>query len=209
MSRHLFETPIFVFDIPQTEAMVASLGRLLREEAATTPGLVVSNRHGWHSIPDLALRPEPVFRDMCAMLVEHFRYATDYTARNHGTRQMPEYGLALTAWAVVMERGAYTVVHDHPEATWSSAFYVDAGDPPSPEAPDSGLLTFVDPRRASSPVIGLDLFPTHSSVQPKTSRLVIFPGYLQHHVHPYVGARARICVAANATIKVTGPPRTA
>ena len=80
---------------------------------------------------------------------------------------------------------------------------------PTAEHPDSGLLTFVDPRRGACPVVGLDLFPTTYSVAPATSRLVIFPGYLQHYVHAYCGERPRICIAANASIRVTGPPRAA
>jgi uncharacterized protein (TIGR02466 family) len=205
MSETVFGTPLFVFDVPSVAALTSELARLLTAEAAAKPGIRVSNRGGWHSVPDLALRDEPVFRDLAAMLVEHFRYATEYAARQTGTKRVPPFGLSLTAWAMVMENGHYTVLHDHPEATWSSAFYVDAGDPPTPENPDSGVLTFVDPRRAASPVIGLDLFPTEYAVRPATGRLVIFPGYLQHYVHTYLGSRPRIAIAANAAIRVTGP----
>jgi len=46
MTELLFDSPVFVFDVPRTEALTAELGRLLRAEAEAWPGVVVSNRGG-------------------------------------------------------------------------------------------------------------------------------------------------------------------
>jgi len=77
-------------------------------------------------------------------------------------------------------------------------YYVDAGD----EAPEpSGQLSFVDPRRSGRTIPDLTLFPTSFDLKPRTGALVIFPGWLQHHVHPYRGQRPRICISANLTME--------
>lgn len=198
----VFETPILVFQPPGTDELNAALAAKLLEERARDPGLRVSNRGSWHSVPDLARRPDPVYRELCDMLGRHFLQATRELAQARGHTQVPPLGLGLTAWAMVMDDGHYTLLHDHATATWSSAYYVDAGDPPPPDLPDAGRLAFVDPRRAAATVPGLDLFPSSLDIPARTGQLVIFPGYLQHFVHPYRGARPRISVAANAMIKV-------
>lgn len=203
----LFDTPVFVFEVPGMDALNAELVRALVAERHASPGIHVSNRGGWHSIPDLARRPDPLFRELSAMLVAHFRLATEHIAARHGHDPMPSFGLALTAWAMVMQDGDYTVLHDHPAATWSSAYYADPGDADEAAHPESGVLTLVDPRRASGGVIGLELFPSTFRLRPAAGTLVVFPGWLQHYVHPYRGARPRVMVAANATIRVEDPGR--
>ncbi len=198
----LFDTPIFVFDIPETEALHAELAQRLTAERQSSPGIKVSNRGGWHSIPDLALRPDPVYRELGAMLAAHFRHVTEHTASLRSQNPLPPFGIGLTAWAMVMEHGHYTVMHDHPEATWSSAYYADAGDSDYDLHPDSGALVLIDPRRATGGVQGLDLFPGTFELRPTTGMLVIFPGWLQHYVHPYRGHRPRVAIAANASIRL-------
>jgi uncharacterized protein (TIGR02466 family) len=148
------------------------------------------------------LRPDPVFRELGAMLASHFRHVTEHTANHRSHAEVPPFGLGLTAWAMVMDDGHYTVMHDHPEATWSSAYYADAGDSDYDVHPDSGALVLIDPRRATGGVQGLDLFPGTFQLRPTTGMLVIFPGWLQHYVHPYRGHRPRVAIAANASVKV-------
>lgn len=199
----LFDTPVFAVEVSGCQDLHATLAAELVAEAAADPGLVVSNRGGWHSVPDLALRPDPAWRALSQIVVTHVRAATENLAHARGLEVVPPFGLSLTAWAMVMRDGDYTIVHDHPEATWSSAYYLDAGDADPEAHPESGVLSFVDPRRGASPVVGLDLFPTSFSIRPRTGLLVIFPGYLQHFVHSYRGQRPRVVVAANATLRVT------
>jgi len=42
-------------------------------------------------------------------------------------------------------------------------------------------------------------------IAPRTGALVVFPGWLQHYVHAYVGDRPRICVSSNLTMEVAPP----
>jgi uncharacterized protein (TIGR02466 family) len=205
-THHPFETPIHVIDLPGLERLNAELEQLVLAEAMREAGLVVSNRGGWHSRPDLARRVGTPFEPLCDELAAHLRAATLTQAESLGL-ELPPFRLALNAWAMVMGPGHYATPHDHAEATWSSAYYVQPGDPPPPNMPSSGLLAFIDPRRATPLSRGLELFPTTFEVTPKAGRLVIFPGYLQHFVHPYLGRRSRISIAANALVELSPKDR--
>jgi uncharacterized protein (TIGR02466 family) len=208
-SLKAFETPIFVFDVPGVDALNAELGRYFLAERLEAPGVQVSNVGGWHSVPDLALRQQPVFRELCAMLAAHFRMATERVLLERGYASAPPYGFGMTGWAMVMNPGDYTIVHDHAQATWSSAYYVDAGDADMEVDPTSGVFVCVDPRRSSPATPGADLFPSSYELRPATGKLFVFPGYLQHYVHAYRGIRPRISIAANASVKFqAGGPAT-
>ena len=121
--------------------------------------------------------------------------------------RVPPHGWSVQAWSIVLDPGGYNRVHDHASSHWSVAFYVDAGDPASPLG---GALSFIDPRRSALTIPGLDLDPATLDVFPQTGMLVIFPGYLQHMVHPYDGTRPRIVISANLSVQLAphGRPST-
>jgi uncharacterized protein (TIGR02466 family) len=203
----LFATEIFVFRPEGVDALNAqALAALLAEREATS-GLVRSNVGGWHSIPDLSQRPEAPFRPLMNMLVEHVSFCVRGVAGERGLA-VPPHRWSVHAWAMVMQAGDYTILHDHAESHWSLAWYIDAGDPPPEGRPEAGSIAFIDPRRAAAAMPGLDLNPSTFTVRPESGMLVIFPGYLQHYVHPYRGARPRVCVSANLKMEPLpgGPP---
>ena len=49
---------------------------------------------------------------------------------------------------------------------------------------------------------GVDLFPTTFTVEPRNGRLVVFPGTLQHYVHPYRGIRERVVISTNVRVEL-------
>jgi hypothetical protein len=107
---------------------------------------------------------------------------------------------------MVMRDGDYTIVHDHGTAHWSVSYYVDAGDADVENHPESGLFAVLDPRRYIRPIPGLgDFSMTQFTVRPRSGRLVIFPGWLQHYVHPYRGTRPRIAIACNVSVAPEPP----
>lgn len=160
-------------------------------ERATSPGLVRSNRGGWHSVPDLALRPDPVLRAAIAHLMGAVEAAAEAFVARVGV-PLPVLRPRVQAWAMVLERGHHVILHDHAEADWSVAWYVDAGDDPA-----SGTITFVDVRRVRSPIPGVDADPSHFTIRPRTGQILVFPGWLPHVVDPYAGERPRVVVSAN------------
>jgi len=199
----LFSTPLFVYDVPNVEDMNCEIGERLRAEAQTSPGVRRANVGGWHSPPDLALRPDPCYRAMMKMIVDHVGATHSKIVSAMALAPSPPWRFAAQAWAVVMRNGDYTIAHDHGEAHWSTSYYVDAGDADLDRTPDSGALAVLDPRRSGRPIPGLESGSTFT-IRPRTGVLVVFPGWLQHYVHPYRGTRPRIAIACNVTMSPMG-----
>jgi hypothetical protein len=192
----LFATPIYVYELPELDETNREIReRLLAERAAHPAGVQRSNVGGWHSAPDLGQRQEPCYRALLQALVG----CVDETVARlgHAAGAPPQrWRYGLHGWAMVLDPGDYVMAHDHGDAHWSTAYYVDAGD----ETPDpGGYLAFLDPRRGGRPLPGLD----HStfSVRPRTGTLVVFPGWLQHYVHAYRGQRPRISISCNVLME--------
>jgi uncharacterized protein (TIGR02466 family) len=195
----LFPTPVVVVDLPGMEATNAELAALLLAEEQTAPSWQRANVGGWHSAPDLSQRDKPCYRTLLRAIVDQVAGVVRALAGDAGIAQLPSYRYGVTAWGMILRDGHYVTVHDHGDAHWSVAYYVDAGD----DAPEpSGRLAFVDPRRGGRPIPEATLFPTSFDLKPRTGALVIFPGWLQHHVHAYRGQRPRICISANLVMDV-------
>ena len=194
----LFHSPLSVYDIPNVEDMNRDLRERLCEEARTSAGMHRANVGGWHSLADLALRADPCYRAVMKIIVDHVGATQSKVAAAMGVSSLP-YRVAVEAWAMVMHNGDYTIAHDHGDAHWSTTYYVDAGDADLERTPDSGALAILDPRRGGRPIPGIDPGSTFT-IRPRTGMLVVFPGYLQHYVHPYRGTRPRVAIACNLTM---------
>jgi uncharacterized protein (TIGR02466 family) len=192
----LFSTPLFVFDLADMSALNHELATRLGDERMSSPGLTVANAGGWHSLPDLGQRPEPCYRALFDLVVRHVSVAVGELARASGAAMLPRFRYGVHGWAVILDDGDYVILHDHGDAHWSTVYYVDAGDDGA-----TGKIAFVDPRRGGRPIPGVELFPTTFTVQPRASALIVFPGWLQHYVHPYRGARPRISISCNLVLE--------
>jgi len=198
----LFATPIVVIDLPAMEDTNREIAARMLEEETTVPSWQRANVGGWHSTPDLSRRPEPWFRHLMRAVVDQVGTNVAALTQAAGIEHSPAFRYAVTAWAMVMRDGHYVVTHDHGDVHWSVAYYVDAGDD---LPPPSGRLAFLDPRRSGRAIPELPLFPSTFDIRPRTSALVIFPGWVQHYVHTYRGQRPRICVSCNLTMEVAPP----
>ena len=193
----LFHTPVVVHHLDGMEEVNRELTERLVDEARNQSGFLRSNVGGWHSRPDLCQRPEPCYHGLMDRIVRHVRMTFDEVAEAAGAATDMRFRFAMHGWAMVMQDGHYTILHDHAEAHWSTVYYVDAGDADLELHPTSGLLAFIDPRRAATSIPGVELFPSTFTIVPRTSALVVFPGFLQHYVHPYRGTAPRISISCN------------
>lgn len=198
----LFATPIFSFEDAGDAELDRELVRRLVVESESSPGLTRSNSGGWHSVPDLSQRPDACYQDLMRRVVARVQATFFELARGQAEAVDLRYRLAVQAWAMVMRHGHHTLVHDHTEAHFSVAYYPDAGDADPAMYPDSGNLTFVDPRRGGTVIPGVELFPSQFAIVPRPGLLVVFPGWLQHHVQPYRGVRPRVCISCNVRFEV-------
>lgn len=195
----LFDLPVFTFRPDDAGLLNARLRAIIEAERAGSPGIVRSNRGGWHSVPDWAHRSEPAVVELLNLIVDHVAFCTRTLAAERDLT-LPPHRWGMQGWAAVLDKGGYMVPHDHAGADWSAIWYVDAGD--GDPTSDGGQLVFVNPR----PVVGTIaqvLFSTHAAVRPESGMLVIFPGALMHYVEPYDGHRPRICVSCNLSFEIS------
>lgn len=178
------------------------LNRHLREEILElrerNPGITRSNVGAWHSELSFFKSSSPSL----AELREELRKAVrEYWAMDQQrTAQTDEMIVRMTGWAMVYKRGDYAAPHVHPNSNFSGVYYVDAGDA-VPAQNKSGLLSCVDPRVGAAGLETGGFRQTASlDIKPETGLLVMFPAWLLHHVHPYVGERERIAISFNVSV---------
>lgn len=198
----LFATPIFTYEAPGDTELDRELARRMIVESEQGPGIARSNSGGWHSVPDLSQRPEACYQDLMRRVVACVQTTFREIAHAQEVTVDHRYRFAVQAWAMVMRHGDHALVHDHAEAHFSVAYYPDAGDADLALYPDSGKLTFVDPRRGGMVVPGVDLFPSQFAIAPRPGLLVVFPGWLQHFVQPYRGGRPRVSISCNVRLEI-------
>lgn len=197
----VFSTPVVSKDWPDVGPMNAALSEVILARAAEDPGVRRSNVGGWHSASDLMSWPEPPlaqFRErLLAAVPQLVTLALTEPARN------VKYDLQIVAWANVLRDGGYHAAHEHPRAHWSGVYYVSDGAPAAGN-PLNGRLELFDPRTGVG-MVGPDgnAFSTPCLLETRPGRMLFFPSWLRHMVHPFHGAGARISISYNLTLRPT------
>lgn len=197
----LFSTPVAMYEHPDMQAMNKEITDILVAESESTPSVSVSNVGGWHSKYDLQARPEACFGQLAALIVGHVLETTETVAKSTG-RRLPKFTTKVEMWAMVMRDGDYSIPHTHADSHWASVYYADVGDAHEKAHPNSGDITFVDPRMGVLYIPGLDIAVGNFVVKAKAGQLLVFPGWLMHYVHAYRGRRPRVSVACNVNLLV-------
>ena len=191
--NRLFATPIATHRVANATALNQSLKEIILAMEQGNPSTGRSNIGGWRSEHDLLTQPDPAITALCAEIRHAITQVFQATAGAQGFNGQ----FAINGWANLLRKGNYNTVHNHPESAWSGVYYVDIGTQ-NKEHPLSGMLEFMDPRpfveMVSTPGMPFGL-PVR--IQPEAGLMVIFPSWLYHHVHAYVGEDARIAIAFN------------
>src|SRR5689334_20834567 len=183
-----FPTLIGQLRVPDADAMNQELRALILAEETKQASLGRSNIGGWHSRPDFLKRSEPTV----GALTTWITWAVSKMVAATAGPDVFKGNLSLSAWAAICRAGAYHAPHSHPDSAWSGVYYVDAGTG-NPEYPLSGVLEFLDPRAGAEAVTAPgDPYGEQVRVRPEAGLLVVFPSWLFHWVHPYVGQTPRI-----------------
>lgn len=192
-----------MYEHPELATLNQEITALLVAESLSQPSLQHSNAGGWHSQYDLHKRPEPCFRKLADLVVRNAQATSETIAKSTGQR-LPKLTPLVHMWAMVMRDGNYTIAHTHADCHWASVYYPDVGDADVAEHPNSGVLSFIDPRSGFLPVPGLDFTGGSFEVNAQAGQMLVFPGWLAHYVHAYRGKRPRVSVACNVTYLPAG-----
>lgn len=192
-----FATPMVGYQWPDSEALNDALSQaILSREAkapADSPRSIVG---GWQSKLDLFSWPEPAVASLARRIDALVRPVLLGTLSDSARSTV---GYRIDGWANVLRDGQYNTIHNHPGSLWSGVYYVHVGEP-DPARPKCGDLEFVDPRAGANMVSPAgSLLDRNLRLRPVDGFMVLFPGWLQHFVHPYHGSGERITIAFNLT----------
>ena len=196
----VFATPLVVHDRPNSESLNNELQELVlgKEADDVKNGITRSNAGGWQSAGNLITWKErciETFRQRIEKLVTNL---LQDLIRDEGKNR--SFRLLIDSWANINRRGDYNVVHTHPNCMWSGVYYVTPGKP-DPDVPYGGLLELLDPREAHNYIqVTNTVLDACHFFENKPGRMLLWPSWVKHMVHPYVGEGERISIAFNVNV---------
>ncbi len=196
----LFPTLLVVYDWPDSDALNKELAELLlaREKSMAKNGMQRSNAGGWQSPGNLITWPEEAFQTLKWRIETLVLNLTDQIVRDTGHKRT--FRLTMDAWGNINRNGEYNVVHTHPNCMWSGCYYVQKGNP-DPAIRQNGLLEMLDPREAAN-YLAVDntILDGREFVDNVPGRMLLWPSWMKHMVHPFVGTGDRISIAYNVNV---------
>ena len=209
----MFSVPMGVSHNSDHEKIKQNLINVFKQNEAKSSqdqhGTVKKNRHVFESSFDLFNWPEQCVQDL-----QKFCWGQLYqllgTLNQYDVNTLRNLHRACESWYHITRKGGYFGIHNHPMASWSGVYCVDAGEKVD-EEPDSGALSFVSPHISTTSFIDKSCsnlsgqFSRGNKVfHLEDGQLVLFPSWLLHEVKPYFGDSERVTVAFNCWFKYTG-----
>ena len=186
----LFATPAIFDELAAAAELNRQLEAAILAERGRESGLRLSNRGGWQSRHDFQQWSGEAGDLLIKRAIE---LASAYTA----TTAPAGLRWVVDCWANVSGDGAFNMAHVHGGSYWSCVYYVSVGEG------EGGQLVLHDPRMPGLRMHAPDYrfkdlgAEVTASIKPKPGLMVLFPGWLLHHVEPWHGSGERISVAMN------------
>ena len=187
---------LLTYEWEESEELNSELRQMILDKEQKTEGLTQSNVGGFHSDWDLLTWGG----DAISEFIKRIQSFSQIMADIHGLEKDKDLQLSLTAWGNVIRSGGYHIAHSHPNSHWSGVYYVDVGKIDK-NHPYNGCLEFVDPRSGAN-MVTVDSLPllNRYHISPMPGLMILFPAYLEHFVHPFIGEGERINIAFNVKI---------
>jgi len=178
-----FGTPFVSFQLPDSEEINQGLAELiLAEEKSDDEGRGIrSNVGGWQSRGNLITRSEPEIRTLKQWMETMVFNLLGALVRKDGTERT--FTLLIDSWANVCRHGNVT------------------DGEPDKSIPYSGLLELLDPRESANYIqVPNTILDARFFIENRPGRMVLFPSWVKHMVHPLVGSGVRISIACNVNV---------
>lgn len=193
-----FGVPILIQAVPDTAPINDGLNRIILAHERAGGGKSKSNAGGWHSDETLLTWPEPEIAALKGWIDSAIQRMCRLPLRDKADALRLAY--RATAWANVNRRGHYNTLHVHSGSHWSVVYYVTIGQEEQGHQ-FNGLLELRDPRPAAvHGRLPAFMFGRAITIRPQPGLLVVFPAWLEHWVHPFVGSGERISIAVNIDV---------
>jgi len=196
----MFGTPLVSCEWSDSETLNKDLSELILADEKSNPQGhgIRSNAGGWQTPGNLITEPQPCIQALKHRIETMVFDLTGELVRKDGTERT--FTLLIDAWANVNRNGDYNIVHTHPNCMWSGVYYVSRGEPDK-SIPYSGLLELLDPRESANYIqIQNTTLDARTFIENIPGRMVLFPSWLKHMVHPFVGSGTRISIAFNVNV---------
>lgn len=194
IERHdFFAIPAWRGELEGFSAEREGLLELVRSERQKAPGRRASNQGGFRSHDALHEVDSPSARFFARSVLEFGVRALREVVGGFAGRD-----LALTSsWANVDGAGNWHTPHCHYPSQWSGVLYVATAGCSS-EDPEvrAGKIELLNPLPAPQAF----LQPTGITITPKDGMILLFPGVLQHLVHPHHEPLDRVSIAFNLDV---------
>ncbi len=184
--------------LPGHEPANAVLRQLIESEEAKHPDLTTDYR-----ADNLLARDHPA--------IAWLRDCVNKTAIDYLKRCGLDYPLnwTLQGWANINRFGDYHDLHNHPHAYLSGTYYVAVPEQPTQrELPGRGdrtpgAISFFDPRPQANmtAIKGDPQIEAEHLVQPTPGKILLWPAFLLHLVHPNLAQAPRISISFNVVLK--------
>jgi uncharacterized protein (TIGR02466 family) len=197
-----FGTPLSMRPVSNAVALNEALEQAILNRFQDGRGNRISNIGGWQSQPDLLEWPEPAIAQFASEVDRGVQSISTIPALLDGRPAYAQKRVGYTAygWANVNQSGHYNTLHMHPGSDWSVVYYVSTGTV-SADTPMNGRIELRDPRPAAS----FARMPGFTSgqpmmIKPQAGMMIVFPAWIEHWVHPFIGDGNRISIAVNVTL---------
>lgn len=196
----MFGTPFVSVDWPGVEEINREIYDLVlaAEQADDLGRGIRSNAGGWQSRGNILTLDEPCIVKLKQMMETTIFELLGALVRKDGGERT--FKLMFDSWANVCRNNNYNVVHSHPNAMYSIVYYVSSGEPDQ-SIPYSGMLELLDPREATTYIqVPNTILDARMFITNRPGRMVVFPSWIKHMVHPFVGTGVRVSIACNVNV---------
>lgn len=136
-------------------------------------------------------------------------FAAATQANRHVWPRKQKIDIGFTGcWFQITNGHGFHETHIHGNCSWSSVYYVQAGDP-TPDGKPQGATRFYGPYMDAGAgghgdAGNLYLQAAHWDSPAENGVLVLFPPWLKHTALPYAGDRDRVIISFNAAVYAQG-----
>ena len=195
-THKFFSVPIFEFRLENSDVLNIDLEKYIYDLRSKNPdGIKKSNAGGWHS-PNFKITDQNSVQNKFALELQKYILRSFQTL---GWKTENKKIVISAMWAIINKKNDFNVLHTHPNAFLSAAYYVSA--------PKNCGKFFIEhlnmAKRNFYPEVlqNNQLNAQVAGLEVNEGDLLIFPGYLPHKVGMNESDQDRVVISFNVEIK--------